>query len=265
MKKETVVMSCAFAFGIGAVSISWAADDSELRLGLGLDYSQGKYGSGAESKTLSLPFTARYETGRWTYKATLRWLEVEGPANFVPGFGHVDNSGKPKKRNFAGTTTESGIGDTTLSTTYNAVYNDDLESGVDLTGRVKLPTADAAKGLGTGSTDFSGQIDVYRTFDRLTVFGDVGYYWFGHSDYVELKNAMNYGIGASQKMNDRDSLGLSLDGRQKASVGGAPQRELTFFWNRRMTRDTRFQAYALVGLANGSPDFGLGVTAAKSF
>jgi hypothetical protein len=66
-------------------------------------------------------------------------------------------------------------------------------------------------------------------------------------------------------MNERDSLGLSLDGRQKASVGGAPQRELTFFWNRRMNREVRFQAYALVGLAKGSPDYGLGVTAAKSF
>ena len=263
--KKAIAVSCAAALGIGAVSFSWAADDSELRLGLGVDYSRGKYGSSTETTILSIPFTARYETGRWTYKATLPWLEVTGPSNFVPGFGHVDNSGKPKKRNFAGTTTESGIGDTVASVTYNAVYKEDLESGVDLTGRVKLPTADAAKGLGTGSTDFSGQTDVYRAFDRLTVFGDVGYYWFGHSDYVELKNAMNYGIGASQKMNDRDSLGLSLDGRQKASVGGAPQRELTLFWNRRMTPDTRFQAYVLFGLANGSPDFGVGATAAKSF
>ena len=263
--KKGFAVSCAAALGIGAVSFSWAAGDNELRLGLGADYSRGTYGSGTETTILSIPFTARYETERWTYKATLPWLEVTGPSNFVPGFGHVDNSGKPKKRNFAGTTTESGIGDTTLSATYSAVYNDDLESGVDLTGRVKLPTADAAKGLGTGSTDFSGQIDVDRTFDRLTVFGDVGYYWFGHSDYVEHKNAMNYGIGASQKMNERDSLGLSLDGREKASVGGAPQRELTLFWNRRMDRATRMQAYVLLGLAKGSPDFGLGVSAAKSF
>src|SRR4051812_44979197 len=226
--KKALVVGCALAFGIGAVSFSWAADDAELRLSIGADYARGTYGSSTESTTFSIPFIARYEVDRWTYKLTVPWLEVTGPANFVPGFGHVDNSGKSKKRNFAGTTTESGIGDTTLSATYNAWYDDDLERGIDLTGRVKLPSADAAKGLGTGSTDFSAQIDAYRTFDRLTLFADVGYYWFGHSDYVELKNAINYGIGASQKMNDRDSLGLSLDGRQKASVGGAPQRELTF-------------------------------------
>ena len=71
-----------------------AADDNELRLGVGADYSRGKYGSGTETTMLSVPFTARYETERWTYKATLPWLEVTGPSNFVPGFGHVDNSGK---------------------------------------------------------------------------------------------------------------------------------------------------------------------------
>lgn len=262
--KKGIAVSCAVALGIGAASVSYA-QDGELRLGLGADYSQGKYGSGTETTTFSIPFTARYEAGRWTYKATLPWLEVTGPSSFVPGLGRVDNSGKPKKRNFSGTTTESGIGDATLGATYNAWYDDELERGIDLTGRVKVPAADAARGLGTGSTDFSAQLDAYRTFDRLTLFADAGYCWFGHSDYVELRNAWNYGIGASQKMNDRDSVGASLDGRQKASAGGAAQRELTLFWNRRMNRDTRFQAYVLFGLANGSPDFGLGVSAARTF
>src|SRR5213075_2890641 len=120
--KKGIAVGCAVALGMGAASFSWAADDNELRLGVGADYSRGKYGSGTETTMLSVPFTARYETERWTYKATLPWLEVTGPSNFVPGFGHVDNSGKSKKRNFAGTTTESGIGDTTLSATYNAWY-----------------------------------------------------------------------------------------------------------------------------------------------
>lgn len=263
--KKAMAVGCAWALGLGAVSFSWAADDNELRLGIGADYTRGTYGSSTESTMLSIPFTARYETQRWTYKLTVPWLEITGPANFVPGFGHLDNGGKPRRRNFAGTTSESGIGDTVGSVTYNAWYDDNLERGIDLTARVKLPTADAARGLGTGSTDFSAQVDAYRTFNRTTVFGDVGYYWFGHSDFVELKNAVNYGMGLSQKMNDRDSLGASFDGRQKASVGGAPQREITLFWNRKMDRETRLQTYVLFGLANGSPDFGLGVSAAKAF
>lgn len=263
--KNGWVAGCAFAFGIGAVSFSYAADDAELRLGVGADYSRGTYGTGSTSSTFSIPVTARYELDRWTYKLTVPWLEVKGPASFVPGIGRADNSGKSKRRNFGGTTTETGLGDIVGAATYELWSDDSLERGLDLTGRVKLPTADAGKGLGTGSTDFGLQADVYRTFGELTLFADLGYTFFGHSDYVELRNAVNYGIGASRRMNERDSLGASLDGRQKASVGGAAQRELTLFWNRKLERETRFQTYVLFGLANGSPDFGLGVSAAKTF
>src|ERR1051325_3071455 len=98
MKKGSAI-GCAFAFGIGAVSLSHAADDAEWRLGVGADYSRGTYGTGTESTTLSIPFTARYELDRWTYRVTVPWLEVKEPANVVPGIGRVDNTGKSKRRN----------------------------------------------------------------------------------------------------------------------------------------------------------------------
>src|SRR2546423_5927557 len=183
------VAGCALAFGMGAVSFSYAADDAELRLGVGADYSRGSYGTGSQSSTFSIPFTARYELDRWTYKVTVPWLEVKAPADVVPGVGRVDNSGKPKKRNFAGTKTESGLGDIVGAATYELWYDDNLERGLDLTGRVKLPTADAGKGLGTGSTDFGLQADTYRTFAPLPLFAAGGPTFFRHPAYVGLTDA----------------------------------------------------------------------------
>ena len=262
--KKARAAGCAFALTIGAASSSFAAD-GELRLGAGLDYTRGTYGTSTESTTVALPITVRYERDRWTYKLTVSYLKVTGPADFIPGIGPVDNSGKPKKRSFSGTTTESGMGDSVASATYNAWYDTKMQRGLDLTGRVKLPTGDAAKGLGTGSTDFGFQVDGYQTFNRLTAFADVGYTFFGDSDYVHLNNAANYGVGASQKLSDLDSVGASLDGRERVSAGGSPRRELTLFWNRRADRLTRFQGYVLFGLANGSPDFGAGISASRVF
>ena len=190
---------------------------------------------------------------------------MTGPANVIPGVGTFDQSGRRKRRSFAGTSTESGLGDTVLSATYTAYYNEDSLAGVDLTGRVKLPTADADKGLGTGSTDESVQLDLYRTFDRVTLFGDVGYTFFGDSDFVQLQNTVNYGVGFSNKFSATDSVGVSYDARQRASVGGFPQRDLTGFWNHRTGRDTKLQAYVSKGLARGSPDFGVGVSALFGF
>jgi hypothetical protein len=47
--------------------------------------------------------------------------------------------------------------------------------------------------------------------------------------------------------------------------GGGPQREVTAFWNRRLDRDTRLQAYVLKGFAAGSPDWGIGASLRRGF
>src|SRR5712692_4476451 len=138
MKKECVA-GCAFALGMGAASFSLAGD-GELSLGAGVNYSTGTYGTSEETRIVSVPLTARYDKDPWTLKLTVPFLSVTGPANFIPGVGGFDNSGRPKRRSFAGTTTESGLGDTVASVTYNAFYDDYAQRGLDLTGRVKLPT-----------------------------------------------------------------------------------------------------------------------------
>ena len=234
MKKEWAA-GCAFAFGMGAASFSLGAD-GEFSAGAGINYSTGKYGASTETKILSIPFTARYATDLWSLKLTVPYLRVTSPNNVIPGVGRFDTTGRPRRR-AAGTTTASGIGDTVASATYTAYYDEDAERGLDLTGRIKLPTAEADKGLGTGSTDES----------------------------VQLDNVLNAGIGASNKLSATDSVGASLDGRQRVTPGGAPQRELTVFWNHRTDGATRMQAYFLVGLAKGSPDKGLGLSVLRAF
>jgi len=263
MKKRWMA-GCAFALGTGAAFSSYGAD-GELSAGLGVNYSSGKYGTSADTRILSIPLSARYATDLWTLKLTVPYLSVTGPANVVPGVGRIDSSGRPRRRTFAGTTTESGLGDTVASATYKAYYDAATKRGLDLTGRLKLPTAEADKGLGTGSTDESVQVDVYQTFERLTLFADIGYTFFGHSDFVQLDNALNYGVGVSSKLTSTDSVGASLDGRQRVTPGGAEQRELTLFWSRRTERATRVQAYFLIGLANGSPDWGVGASLLYGF
>jgi hypothetical protein len=264
MQKKSAV-SCVLSLCIGAARCALGADDGEFSLGTGLNYSTGNYGTSTETKILSIPFTARYDEGPWTLKLTVPYLRVTGPANVIPGIGRFDTSGRRSRRQGQATTTESGIGDTVMAATYNAYYDSATKGGVDVTARLKLPTADADRGLGTGSTDESFQLDLYKTTDRVTLFGDLGYTFFGHSDFVQLQNAFNYGAGASFKLDATDSAGLSLDARRRVTPGGPPQRELTGFWNRRIDKARTMQAYLLKGFANGSPDWGAGVSAAYAF
>jgi hypothetical protein len=108
-------------------------------------------------------------------------------------------------------------------------------------------------------------VELYRTFERLTGFGGIGYHILGDAPGQPLDNVWSASVGATYKLDERDSAGLSLDGRQRVVPGGARQRELTGFFMRKLDRLWKAQAYALIGLANGSPDWGFGLSAARPF
>jgi hypothetical protein len=235
-----------------------AAQEGELTLGGGLHYSSGDYGTGTTTRITSLAAHARYETGPWIYKATLPYLRVTGEGNVIPGLGRV--RGGPPRR-----TSASGLGDVVLSATYGAYYDRASTLGIDLTGKLKLGTADADEGLGTGEHDAIFLVDFYRTFGRVIGFGGIGYHILGDLPGVPLDNVWSATLGASYRLDARDSAGFMLEGRQRVSPSASPQREISGFLIRRLERSWRAQLYALIGLADGSPDWGAGLSFARPF
>jgi hypothetical protein len=168
---------------------------------VGADYSTGKYGGSRSTDVYYVPFIGSYETGAFTFRATIPWIRVTGPGDIVPGglggagsgVGSGGSSGsgigqfgcagdnrkgasKPEDDGpCAGTssgstgatgirrrTTESGLGDIVLGATYNVLDNNDWI--VDATARVKLPTASESKGLGSGKADYAVQMNIDKQF-----------------------------------------------------------------------------------------------------
>ncbi len=246
----------AFCAGV-ALACTAQAQESPLTLGAGLHYSSGDYGTGSTTRITALAATARYETGPWVYRATLPYLRIDGESAVIPGVGAVRGSSTRR--------TESGLGDLVLGATYAAYYDPATTLGLDLTGKLKLATADEAKGLGTGEHDMVFLAELYRSFERLTGFGGIGYHILGDAPGQPLDNVWSASVGATYQLDERDSAGLSLDGRERVVPGGARQRELTGFFTRKLDRLWKAQAYALIGLADGSPDWGFGLSAARPF
>lgn len=252
--QRRIATACA-----GMVFVSCAqAQDSPLTLGAGMHYSSGDYGTGTTTRITTLAATGSYESGPWLYKATVPYLKVSGESTVIPGVGRV--RGGPGR-----TRSESGLGDIVLSATYAAYYDGASTLGIDLTGKLKLATADEARGLGTGEHDFAFLVDAYRTFERVTGFGGVGYHILGDSPALPLENVWSANLGASYKLDERDSAGVMLEGRQRVAPGGSPQRELVGFLVRKLEGAWKAQAYALIGLADGSPDWGFGLSLARPF
>jgi hypothetical protein len=238
-----------------------AADEGTVRIGTGVDYTSGDYGTSAKTTILSIPFNVRYDRDRWTLKASLPWLQIKGGARVIPDIGAVD----PEATTTLPETRASGWGDLVTSVIYNAYYDPAWKLGLDVTAKVKWAIADVNKGLSTGENDYTALVDTYKTMDRLTWFGGVGYANLGSSDQIPLRNVWSLNLGASYKLDDRDSAGLSFDGRQRVAATAFPQRELTAFWLRKFDKHWRTQLYLLKGLSDGSPDWGGGLSVAYSF
>ena len=86
--KRTLLFAMAAA---GCLLAGTVQADDGLTLGIGTDYSSGDYGSDTTTTIWSVPVTARFATGDWTFKATLPWTRVSGDPNVLPAIGRVVN------------------------------------------------------------------------------------------------------------------------------------------------------------------------------
>ncbi|HEX9433401.1 MAG TPA: hypothetical protein VF930_07805 [Stellaceae bacterium] len=244
--------------------------EGELALGSGVNFTSGTYGGSESTHILTVPLTARYESEPWTLRATLPYLRISGPSAVFPGVGRVENrsilDNLLRSRTQNDRRSVSGLGDATASATYTLYSGGSANrSGVGLSGKLKFATGDENQGLGTGSNDVAVQVDAFQGIGRSTIFGAVGYTMFGDSPIANFDNVLNFGVGALQRIDGGDTIGVAFDLRQAGNPAPAPQRELTAFWSHRLEGNWRSQLYALKGFSRGSPDWGGGITAAYVF
>ena len=263
--KVSVLFCAALAAAAGSAH---AADG--FSLGVGADYSSGNYGSDITTTILSVPVTAKFNSGAWTYKASLPWMRVDGDPNVVPGLGNVANNNPRGRGRGAGggagaaveSGTASGIGDLRLAATY--AFDTGGATGIDLTVNLKFATADEDQGLGTGANDVGIAVDVYREFDGTLLFGGLGYTALGESDYIDVDSVLNANAGASWRAGP-GSVGAMYDWRAAASDSAEDRSEITGFYTLPAGETGKMQLYAVKGLSDGSPDWGMGVSYTAGF
>lgn len=157
-------------------------------------------------------------------------------------------------------TTESGLGDVTLAAIYNLIDNPDSGWIVDLTGRVKIPTASESKGLGSGKTDYAVQANVDKYFGAFNLSAGLGYRWLGEPSGVNYDNVTYGSIGSGYKFSKATSMGFSYDWATAAVNGGAKPQEVSVFGSYRLNDNYKLSAVLYGGLSNASPDVGGGLT-----
>ena len=236
-------------------------DDVRVALLTGVDYTSGEYGGADDIEDTYFPVTAKVDYGRLGFRLTVPYLRVRAPSGTVvlgPGGQPIAGSGDIK--------TESGLGDIVGGVTlYDVIHNADAGIFLDVTAKIKFPTADEKKGLGTGETDYSVQADFYKYVDDWTLLMSAGYKLYGDSSGVSLDNAFFWSIGGVYQLAPQVRGGLIFDFRESAFSSGDSIQELTAFLSRQLNDAWRIQVHMLTGFSDASPDWGSGFMVKYSF
>ena len=238
---------------LGLFSFASYAQQQGFSVKTGVQYTTGEYGGTQDISNIYVPVTGTLITGSWGLSATLPYLQVK-----APGGTQIGPGGEP----IPGTgdmATESGVGDVILRLTYfNLLRSADKRFALDVTGKLKLGTADETRGMGTGENDYSIQFDGYSFFDTFTLFGTIGYKVRGQPQDIVLEDVWFASIGGSVPIATRTRLGMAFDARPSAYKTNDDLRELSVYISRRSANDWRYSLYLSTGFSDSSPDMGAG-------
>jgi len=259
----------------GAQDKDGAKDTIEnWQIGFSPTYSSGDYGTASTTTIAYLPLSIRRLFDAGDITLVIPYISITGSGavtvlsgvpNRTSGSGSSGGgaSGKGKK---AGTvpptdpteSTESGLGDIILRGRYYLLDERGPFPTLALTGRIKIPTADEDRGLGTGEFDEGFGVEVTKKLVGNWVgFLDLGYTFIGDPPGLDLRNQWNYDLGLGYYFT-KDLLGSLYYEEWRAIVAELPNpRDLLFAVNYKATSLLRFNASMQLGLSDGAPDYGL--------
>lgn len=268
MRRIEFILSRAFRSALTSVPMllaaGWigpaAAEDPIFRISTGVDYSTGDYGDAVDTDIIYVPVTGKVIWGDFTARVTVPYLSIEGPGTVVGGGEGPIVIGDRR----TAVTKEEGLGDVVASLMYTVEL---ANSGTyfDFIGKVKLPTASEAKGLGTGQTDFILQLDLTQTIGDLSLFGTVGYKFYGESVDFVLDDALFLSAGFGYRFSKTVSAGVFYDWRKAATRTSENGSEVLGYVNFKLTGNWSLQLYGGTGFSDGSPDANAGLQLSYSF
>lgn len=249
IKAVIVITAVTFTPSLQAMDLP----SNHVLISTGMDFSTGKYGAEESTDMLYIPLIFKYGTDKWSSGLTIPYISLESSGDVVIG-----PDGRPVPIPGGDATSESGLGDITGSFTWFAYPGNETLPIVDVTGRIKFPTANEDKGLGTGELDWALETDLIKPLQNHSLFFTLGYKIFGDTDEVKINNVFYGSIGDAYRINKSTSLGAFYDIREATSDFTEGMNELTGYVSHRLTPKWKIMGYLVKGFSDGSPDVGAG-------
>lgn len=229
-----------------------------------VNYDTGKYGSAHRTESVYIPLTFKRSFASADLSVTVPFLRQSSmglvtrvggrPVRLSRGNAAVVNS------------EESGLGDIMLRGAYTLKLDGPKSFDLGLAGRLKLPTADESKGLGTGEMDEGVGLEFAKEINpRLTLLADGYYTIIGDPEGADFNNEVSLDVGFYTPL--RKNLGLTVLYETQSAIvdGNADPRSVSGTLSYGTQGGIQFAGGLTLGMSDGSPGLGVGAGFNRKF
>jgi len=260
--KHTLLAICLIQIGTAASAEEEEAGARRFyaTIGTGFDFNRGDYGEedadgdSVTTDTASIPFFAKFEWEPVTFRVSVPVLYIDG-SDQITGGGLEGDGVAEDRQSF-------GIGDVTTSLAYT--YYPERQSAlpiVDLIVKVRIHSS-TPKDLGSSGTDVSVGTELSKSFGPFSVFGGASRRFKTGKNFDDVWLAS---AGGSLRFARWIAVGAAYDFREASTAGATDSHEVSPYVSLRLSDHIRMTPYGLIGLSDGSPDWGAGSSLSYEF
>ncbi len=240
-------------------------------LSTSFNYSVGDYGTGKDTTLIYVPFTLGVSPlERLTVSLTVPYIRQTSQTVVVTGGGVAVKQQEKGKLHTAAqssvTQTEDGLGDLLLKGSFIVLPEQTVLPEIAPYLKIKFPTADDSRGLGTGEFDETLGVDVSkRLIDGLFGYLSLSYTFIGSPAGEDLRNTFGWSVGAAYAIIQPLSVFAFVDGNTAIGRGQADPVELRVGAEYKLFKALKLTGSMTRGLTNGAADWGVSAGLALRF
>jgi hypothetical protein len=264
MRYGAIVLVITLAL-LGAGPALAQDDEPRWQLSSSFNYLKGDYGTDDDVEIIYVPFTFGVKLDRFRASLTLPYIRQTAQNVVVTG------GGVAKKNRRSSTTTDSdteqGLGDILLRTSFVVLKEQELFPEIEPYLKIKFPTADEDRDLGTGEFDETIGVDLSKGFldGRLTAYLTLAYTFVGSPSGEDFDNSLGWSIGAAFGVTPPFSVFAFLDGATAIASDQDDPVELRVGAEYRITKALKLTGSVMKGLTDGAADWGVSAGLALRF
>lgn len=227
-----ILFAAAFSGVVNAAPPPWQLSSS-------VTYAAGDYGTQSDSELVYVP-------------VTLKRRFADGYGSVTVPFVRIDEEDSGVAQ---------GLGDILLKGVWYASDDESpIHPGIDIGGKVKLPTASEGDDLGTGELDAGPGLELYHWLDwKWVVLGDLYYLFIGDPEYANYDNQITADVGMGHRTTADWFNSVYLDYRSAVDSGDDDSVAVLYFSSLEVERNADLVGGIALGLSDGAPDIELTV------